>query len=140
LGAPFVYLDWIRADIRGGGQIEISAGDPGQGLRATAGPGRRGAVSTQPNADVSWLPVGRVEGVRLHHVDDKTHPMVVLTLGGRDIAIVAGDVVEADIVWHDEQVLLFVDPADVDRVPWGNPPRATGVTEIEPGANTRQRR
>lgn len=123
--------------MRGGGEVILAAGDPGQGLCVGRDLSGRGSGVVEPSTDVSTFPVGEMERVQLHYADDGTCPMVVLTIDGREVVVVAGDVVEGDIIWNDEELLVFADVADVDRVAWRNPPDVVEVVEIESRASRR---
>lgn len=138
--APFQYLTWLRAQLRGGGELLLAAGDPGQGLQLHRDLSDWGSGVVDPSADVSTLPVGAVERVRLHVSGDGSYPMVVITIDGRDLAVLAGDVVEGEVVWNDEELLVFEDIAAIDRVSWSAPPEVCEVVEVSARESRRWRR
>ena len=98
-------------------------------------------------ADLRALPVGIVERLELH-VDDSIRSEgdtieVQLTIGGRELLVVAAEVVETrtgpTYAWGDESFFTFTDPAAAAEVEWISPRRYTvreiGDSTVSPSAS-----
>lgn len=128
--APFIYLTWLTADSHFGRRLEIVP-DIQSGLYIEPGFGDRGSAVVVPDASLESLPTGLVERLELHLESETGYCVeVLLTISGRPLLIVAGDVVEGRVGWLDEELLVFEDPSDAERVLWGNP-REFDVLEID---------
>ncbi len=68
------------------------------------------------------LPVGRIYGVKIDF-DEGTLARITLTIDGRDLLLVAGEVCETldgrlEVHRLDESVLVFRDPVEAEKVQW----------------------
>lgn len=68
------------------------------------------------------LPLGRIEGVKIN-LDEGTLARITLTIDGRDLLLVAGEVHETldgrlEVHRLDESVLVFRDPVEAEKVHW----------------------
>jgi hypothetical protein len=119
--APFIYLNWLTADSQFDGRLAIGAYIE-SGLYIEPGLSGHGSEIMVPDASLESLPTGLVERLELHLESASGYCVeVLLTISGRPLLIVAGDVVEGRVGWLDEELLVFEDPSDAERVSWRNP-------------------
>jgi hypothetical protein len=118
--APFHYLYWLHAGGRIGSGFDFVA-DIDMGLYIEPGARRRAPALTNPDAPLETLPAGRVEALELH-IETRTGTCVeaLVTIASRSVLIVAGDIVDGVATWSDEELLLFDEPSDADRVQWAS--------------------
>lgn len=128
--APFIYLNWLTADSHFGGRLAILAHIE-SGLYVEPGLSSNGSEIMVPDASLESLPTGLVERLELHLESRSGYCVeVLLTISGRPLLIVAGDVVEGQVRWLDEELLVFEQPSDAEGVPWKDP-RDFHVLEID---------
>ncbi|GAB2582900.1 hypothetical protein [Microlunatus antarcticus] len=120
----FLQLAWLR--LRSGPDeqtIGVYQGDGWFGLCVEAA----GRPSPQDCYGIMrWraldLPVGRIDGVKIDF-DEGTLARITLTIDGRDLLLVAGEVCETldgrlEVHRLDESVLVFRDPVEAEKVHW----------------------
>ncbi|NYF09767.1 hypothetical protein HDC94_000923 [Leifsonia sp. AK011] len=128
--APFTYLNWLTAESHFGGRLAILAHIE-SGLYIEPGLSSNEGELLVPDASLESLPTGLVERLELHLESGSGYCVeVLLTIAGRPLLIVAGDVVEGQVRWLDEELLVFEQPSDAARVPWRDP-RDFHVLEID---------
>jgi hypothetical protein len=109
--------------VRTGSEATVERGSP---EAATSG------TSIYRNRDLPELPTGSIDEVAVKPSDLGDIAGVSLLVDGSPLLLLAGEVHERwdltfDLVLGDESVLVFVDPADAETVPWVNPPADTST-------------
>ena len=141
-GGPFQQLIGLRAECADGLVLDLSAfynsGDIGE-LAIERSDGR--AFPTRfglRESDLTNLPVGKVESIEFHLAeyghDWRALVEVLLTIGGRPLLVVAAEIMPDHrgpiYRWSDEDLFVFVDPAEADRVDWYGGARVYSVAGL----------
>ncbi|MBM7772950.1 hypothetical protein JOD54_003154 [Actinokineospora baliensis] len=128
---PFLQMNGLQANLDHGDALSISDYQADEGWGLFPWPGAH--FEYQPKDRIyrrrplPELPVGDVDEVVVL-ADGETGLLAELrmVIGGTPLSLVSGEVQERmngtlSIARLDECVLVFTNPADVDRVPWINP-------------------
>jgi hypothetical protein len=131
-GSPFRVLSQLRLQTttRGTFDFGIYQNDQtfGLSLRPVDG-GPMNESQWNREADLSALPVGKVESLEAHLDSTERSESdlieVSLTIAGRTVLIVAAEIMpgltQLEYGWGEEDFFVFTDPVAADRIEWRSP-------------------